>query len=352
MHFGSRCGTLLSLIALSVCLLSCGDGTSPTPPGNVITPDNPAAITYPDHLVNSIAPLQTPTFDGSGQAVHPGIVEFAAPWHGYKYWMSVTPYPYSDKALENPSILASSDGIAWQVPPGLVNPIAKPDTSFLADADLFYDAVSEQLWVYYVQQNVSGNTQVLRTTSPDGVTWSTPRIVLLQPDYRVVSPSVVKTGDTYWMWYVNAHEIGSCATSTQVEYRTSADGVNWSLPARAALEPAPGHHIWHIDVIQVPSKSEYWMLQSAIPDGTHCADRTELFFATSGDGRTWTTFSKVVLAPGTGWDDSHIYRSTLLYDPAHDLLRVWYSGRNAATRIWGIGYTEASYPRFRQWLAH
>ena len=337
------------LLVLMMMLLACGGVAGPITSGAPATP-TPGTISHPDHLANAAAPLRTPTFDGSGQAVHPAIVEFAESWHGYKHWMAMTPYPYSDKKLEDPSILASNDGLQWHVPPGLTNPVVRPDSAFLADPDLFYDEASDELWLYYIQQNVSGNTQLLRTVSSDGAHWSSPQLVLLQPDYRLVSPAIVKSGDTYWMWYVNAHAVGSCATSTQVEYRTSKDGENWSAPTRAALEPAPGYHIWHIDVIAVPSTSEYWMLQSSIPNGTHCADRTELAFATSGDGVNWTTFPKIALAPGSGWDNSHIYRSTLLYDPARDLLRVWYSGRNASTREWGIAYTEASYTKFREWL--
>lgn len=343
MAIRTLCAFLLLVFTVVTCF-SCGGGATfaPVP--------QPPAIAYPDHLMNAAAPLVTPTYDGSGQAVHPAIVEFEGPWHGYKYWMAVTPYPFSDKTLENPSILASRDGQNWVVPTGLTNPVARPDTSFLADPDLVYDAASNHLWLYFIQQNVSGNTQVLRSVSADGVVWSPPQIVLVQPDYRVISPSVLKVGGTHWMWYINAHAIGSCATSTQVEYRTSNDGVAWSAPVRAALEPAPGYHIWHLEVLHVPSRGEFWMLQAAIPDGTHCADRTELMFATSADGMTWTTFSKVALAPGTGWDSSHIYRSTLAYDRSRDLLRVWYSGRGANTRKWGIGYTEAEYAKFRAWL--
>jgi hypothetical protein len=307
-------------------------------------------IAYPDHLVNATVSLVVPTYDGSGQAVHPAIAEFPAAWHGYRYWMAVSPYPFSDKTVENPSIVASEDGQHWVVPPGLTNPVASPDISFLADPDLVYDSATDQLSVYFIQQNVSGNTQLLRSVSSDGVAWSAPQIVLVQPDYRIVSPSVVKVGGAYWMWYVNAHAVGSCATSTQVEYRTSADGVAWSAPARVALDPAPGYRIWHIEVLHVLSRNEFWMLQSVIPEGTHCADRTELMFAVSHDGITWKTFPKVALAPGTGWDSSHIYRSTLLYDAHRDLLRVWYSGRNGDTRVWGIGYAEAENTRFRGWL--
>src|SRR5579884_2655894 len=37
--------------------------------------------------------MTIPTYDGSGQAVHPDVVAFDAPWHGAQYWLTMTPYP-------------------------------------------------------------------------------------------------------------------------------------------------------------------------------------------------------------------------------------------------------------------
>jgi hypothetical protein len=54
--------------------------------------------------------------------------------------MAFTPYPNSNSALENPSILASNDGVNWEEPNGLTNPIAHPESGhYLSDPELVYD---------------------------------------------------------------------------------------------------------------------------------------------------------------------------------------------------------------------
>ena len=67
--------------------------------------------------------LNIPTYDGSGQGVHPDVYYNANGWNGYRYWMAVTPYPGGNAAYENPSIVVSNDNVNWIVPPGLSNPI-------------------------------------------------------------------------------------------------------------------------------------------------------------------------------------------------------------------------------------
>ena len=302
-------------------------------------------------LSNAETPQTTPTYDGSGQVVHPGIVYFPAGWHGYEYWLVVTPYPNGNIAYENPSILVSHDGVTWAPPPGITNPIALPSTSYLADGDLIYDSASDQLWMYYPHQSVGGQTYVARKVSSDGIHWGDPyqedRLFNV-PDFQFLSPAIVKAGAQYWMWSVNSGSFGCTPPSTQLEYRTSLDGVTWGSPQSANFSQ-PGYTPWHLDVIYVPSKAEFWALVAAFPTGTGC-DNTDLFFARSSDGVNWTTYNRVALGPGygTAWDGAEIYRSTLLYDETNDLLRVWYSANNwvGSSPVWRQGYTERNYTQF------
>ena len=298
-------------------------------------------------LVNAATHQTTPTYDGSGQIVHPGIVYFPSGWHGYEYWLVVTPYPYGDSSKENPSILVSHDGQTWVEPPGIDNPLTIPTTSYLADADLFYDEASDQLWVYYPHQVMGGRTYAIRKVSSDGVNWGDQyeEIDLFDvPDFEFLSPAVLKVGSTYWMWSVNSGPAGCSSAMNQLQYRTSDDGFNWSAPTNANFSVA-GYSPWHVDMIYVPSKSEFWSVISAYPQGAGCGN-TVLLFARSADGINWTTYSRVALGKGTSgaWDSGQIYRSTLLYDPATDLLKVWYSANNGSA--WWQGYTERNYTQF------
>jgi len=101
----------------------------------------------PVPLANAPNPLVTPTYDGSGQSIEPDVTFIAPPWHGFNYWMAFSPYPNGNERDENPSILASNDGVNWQVPPGLHNPLALPSSTdlYLDDASIFYDSASDQL---------------------------------------------------------------------------------------------------------------------------------------------------------------------------------------------------------------
>ncbi len=307
-------------------------------------------------LANAARPQITPTYDGSGQAVHPDIVYFPHGWRGWEYWLAVTPYPriptptpHDDPSKENPSILVSHDGVAWQEPPGITNPIALPQTSYLADGDLFYDRAADELWVYYVNQKVNRQTCVICKTSADGVHWGAQteepgQRLFTVPDYELLSPAVAQVGATCWMWAVNTGQVGCHAPATKIEYRTSADGAHWSAPADAACVQ-PGYCPWHVDVIHVPAKNEFWMLLSAFPQGLSCHD-TVLFFARSSDGIHWITYDRAALPAGTGsaWDHVQVYRATLLYDARTDLLRVWYSANDDVA--WHVGYTERRYAEF------
>ena len=226
--------------------------------------------------------------------------------------------PYSQDSFENPSILVSNDGASWAPPPGINNPIALPNTSYLADADLVYDQASDQLWMYYPHQTVNGQTRMIRKTSSDGINWGDPYnepLLFSVPDYQLLSPAVVKVGSTYKMWSVNTGSPGCDGQSNFVQLRTSTNGTSWSAPSNVSFA-IPNMLPWHIDVIYVPSKAEYWALVPAYAPGSDCTN-TELYFAKSSDGVNWTTYATPALRKGSGWDSGQIYRSTLIYDAGH-----------------------------------
>jgi hypothetical protein len=302
-------------------------------------------------LPHAPAPLVTPTYDGSGQAVHPDIAYFPAGWHGWAYWLVITPYPGDNVHMENPSVLVSADGLNWREPAGIANPVALPQITFLADGDLCYAMASDSLWVYYVEQKVDRQTHVLRKTSADGVVWG-PQVTPLAetvcgaPDYELLSPAVAAVEGGYGMWSVNTGRVGCHAPTTKIEYRGSCDGCDWSAPVDVTFDQ-PGYWPWHLDVTYVSEHHEFWAFVSAFPEGGSCHN-TVLFFARSADGLHWTTYPRPALAagPAGAWDCGEIYRATLVYDGPRDLLRVWYSANDGPHSHWRIGYTERMYTEF------
>src|SRR3954468_12655317 len=100
---GSRRLSFTALIVVPL-LMSCGDAhTRPTEPSaDDVASLNRTATPKPIFAVEPSL-MTVPTYDGSGQSVHPDVVAFDSEWHGAKFWMTMTPYPKSNQALENPS---------------------------------------------------------------------------------------------------------------------------------------------------------------------------------------------------------------------------------------------------------
>jgi hypothetical protein len=301
-----------------------------------------SVLQYSGGLSNAPSPQITPTYDGSGNVVEPSILFFPSGWRGFHYWLVVGPYPNSDASKENPSILVSDDGTSWEVPPGLTNPIDLPTSGHLADSELFYDEASDRLCVYYIWEDYRGFSRILRKVSSDGIQWSQSEDLFKVRVNDVVSPTVDKIGDTYYMWSINSGTAGCETTNTTTEYRTSTDGAVWSAPQLVNISQA-GYVIWHIEVRYVPSKQEYWMLSAAYPAGDQCG-HTVLFFNNSSDGVNWTSYPNPALGIGSGWDSGEIYRSTFLFDPSLNMLKVWYSARGGSE--WHMGFTAGAYTGF------
>jgi hypothetical protein len=290
-------------------------------------------------MANAISPLSTPTYDGSGDGMHPGVTRFEKPWHGYSYWMSVTPYPQNNAQFENPSLLASNDGLKWEVPAGVTNPLGTPSGYHLMDPDLFYDSRSDQLWLYYLEAGKDQNVHAWRITSGDGSNWSPKQEIAVAQYPSILSFAIEKTGTGYGMWSVNAFPDGCSAAQTTVEFRSSNDGQNWSSPQGVNLVQ-PGAHIWHMDVTYVDVKKEYWAVYAAYSQQS--CGTTDLYFARSADGLNWTTYPHPLLHGSQGWDGAQIYRSTTSYESTTDMLRLWYSARDS-NHDWHTGYTEMHY---------
>jgi hypothetical protein len=293
--------------------------------------DEPALTNAPMYQI-------TPTYDWSGQAMHPGIVYFPEGWNGYKYWMAMTPLTYSDHFKENPSILVSNDGFSWEVPPGLINPLVYPPPygGYNADPDLVYNDDTDELWLYFLRYYANTNqTKMCLKKSADGVNWTESEYLITwnnQDSDNERSWAIIKQ-DSDWHYWAECRD-----APYAVYYRYSTDGRNWSEPQIVEFSPEPLSLPWHLDVIYVPSKSEYWMLYSSpgAPGGS-------LYFAKSKDRLRWTTGLNKVLSPSVdGWDNNMLYRPTLLYDSNSQLLRVWYSAKSNLGE-WHTGYTETEY---------
>jgi hypothetical protein len=282
-----------------------------------------ARATEPPHL-GAVQRFSLLTFESSGELVHPDVVRVPRGWAPARRFLAITPYPGGNSASELPSIYQSGASAEWAAPEGLVNPVVRPPRkAYLSDPDVVFNAERRELWLYYRQ--VTRDNTILLVTSPDGVRWSKPVVVVKAPNHQIVSPSVVRMGPGDWhMWSVNAGNLGCSAATTTVEHRTSSDGIHWSSAAEVSMgnDTLPA---WHIDVNWIPEHQQYWALYNGKPGGT-CATPA-VFLATSSDGVTWETRPNPVIVRGvTGDFRDLVYRSTLEYDHRTDVVTLWYSG--------------------------
>lgn len=278
--------------------------------------------------------LTLPTYEGSGQVVHPDYASSPNGVLAYKHFLAITPYPYGNASFENPSLFAgSSPPRDWLLPPGASNPVAWPASGHLSDPDLVYVDEPGELWLYYRQASADNVVWLVR--SPDGVAWSDPVEVARAPSHDLVSPAIVRRGPgDWWMWSVRAGPVGCGASSTTVELRRSDDGISWSAPEPVDLAQ-PRLWTWHIDVQWVPSSGRFWAVYNAKTEGG-CATPA-VFVATSADGRSWTVVQAPVITKGRipQFEDI-VYRSSLAYDPASDAVTFWYSGAryDGSSYVW------------------
>ena len=96
------------------------------------------------------SPLNIETPEGNAQPYHPSVVYNPGGWNGYAYWMAETPYPLGPDGdwnglppyrarWETPCIHASHDGIHWETPGDLVNPIDDLNETEIENRDFFSD---------------------------------------------------------------------------------------------------------------------------------------------------------------------------------------------------------------------
>ncbi len=298
--------------------------------------------------------------DISGKSIsycHPDVEYFANGFNGYRFWMAFTPYfgivgSSGDAVLyENPTIVASNDGVNWVEPLGIKNPI-QPTPSlkdglvknnfdtvqgYWSDTDLNFH--ENKLDVFYrgshvsllsltrIASNSSNNKSkliksatrtIVKQTSVNGVDWQPLEILYTsnEPetlnDNDVLSPSFVLVDGT-WISYEVLLNKGrneyKGEDNSYVLKRTSTDGLNFStffdsqivhFQNKPWLIENQSHSPWHIHVCYVDG---YYFLYIAVGRvKSYTSD--DLYIAYSKDGVNFKVHPKPVVSGG-------VYRSCI-----------------------------------------
>lgn len=320
-------------------------------------PHQSSSLIANESFLNALHHITTPTYDGSGQSVHPSVVDFKTEygidsWGGFRYWMALTPYPNFNSALENPSILVSKDGLNWINPPNLKNPLAAKPLGLLidtynSDPELVYDPDQNTLILYWREYRGNAFEKIWAKKISPNYKQSDKILCLEKPwDFKktglILSPTVWRKSPKEWfMWTTDGR--------VTVHLYTSSDGITWSLgqPCSAPWDLWNGGYIpWHI--VAKPNHSEQriefliagWPLQKTMKD-------CQLLYATapmSQPKELSMPLLNPLLVPGgkNQWDNGYIYRSSFVREPGDTpKFRIWYSACSKK-KAWHIGYTEGT----------
>ena len=307
------------------------------------------------------------------QVTHPDVVVMDEAWNGYRYWAIYTPNVSGISIYENPSIVASHDGVQWTTPDGLTNPI-EPQPATVdyhnCDADMIYNPEMDAMmgyWNWADDRKGGVGAEIRLRISYDGIHWGIPitydtetntwtkpttdaerqvvcgstdyiPVVTSSDRYDMLSPTFVYDSfrDVFMMWSNNTGDVGyNNGQANFVELRYSDDGITWGEPVRvnnflSTNEKGQQLAPWHQDVQYVPELKEFLCVSQCFsgrnPDGS------VLHFTKSKDGLNWEQVgNKALLSPGQSgsWDDFQIYRSCFYYEPGNKTgngtMRVWYS---------------------------
>ncbi len=283
----------------------------------------------------SLRLASVPTFDGLGCVTHPAVVAFEKKFSGYEYWMAFTPWP--DLSRELVSIVASHDGVSWEVPPGLTNPVipasehvfgcrfwSDPELIFLRNGTMILYARTFDGVGYGGPGNVES---IVYKTSTDGVRWGPTSLLFTIRDGclgAALCPQVVVEPDgSTRLWYIR--NSNGKDTAMQLFLRLG-DSSGTSFGPEILCE-LPSSRYWHMDVQKVGST--YYMLATVIRAWTR--GDSPLHFLTSPDGINWTAVSSdAIPRSGLKWDKIGYYKPSMTPVPG-DLLRwnVW-AGSTAA----------------------
>jgi hypothetical protein len=311
--------------------------TSPPCTSNIASTTTNDIVTPLIEALPSLALCVTPTYDGSGQAMHPDILFFKTKFKGYRFYLAMTPYTDSYDRVENPSLLVSNDGFHFTEPQPGLNPLTPaPPYGYNDDPDILWDQERKLFRLHYLETMLPDSQNLIRLTSADGSVWrkETAFHDTIDNAAFMLSPAFVKTPAGYSLFYVDRQ-------TQHAYYLKSADGTTWNKNARAWLPIAinEGFKCWHLDVI--PGDEWYYILVNGwifSPGDRQPNDPTlrsqKLFIGRSRDCIAWQWQNEAILDTAEFKNNSQkIYRSTGLV--FNNTLVVWFSYKKLDFR-WGI----------------
>lgn len=276
-----------------------------------------------------------------GQTTHPAVLFFPEGWGGWRYWMAHTPYPAGNDDHEDPNIAVSNNGISWQDPPGLTNPLDDADGNpeYNSDVDLKMGPNDTMylFWRYYDPNATGAEEKLYYRTSTDGVNWTAKTLHWSnnQTVRRPVSPSLVYEDKGWTMWYVDV----APSPNVVMRVRTTGNSISsgWGTPTVVnGITSQSGKEPWHLYMLRLGGKY-YGLLNDCTIDASG-ADG-DLLFMQSYDGKTFEVSAETIIPRVWAGEHDRLYRSTMVpaFEDGKFGFRVWYVGwLSTPTIVWNV----------------
>jgi predicted GH43/DUF377 family glycosyl hydrolase len=242
----------------------------------------------------------------------------------YKMW-------YEGNSVQGIGYASSVDGVHWNKYGGPVLAVGG-GYSRIGTPSVIKDGDTYKMW--YLARTTGYDRAIGYATSSDGTSWtkygslvltsSTP--VSWENETGVADPFVMKDGSTYKMWYA-----GHVDNRWQIGYATSPDGTNWLKIGAPVLDlSAWGTEVLEPSVTLIKGDEGYTMWYGALYQG----NLRRIGYATSVDGINWTDHGDSILEMGT-WDSYSLGCPSVIKDG--DVYKMWYAGSASYMQL-RIGY--------------
>ena len=207
--------------------------------------------------VGKLFRLNIPTYDGSGQAVHPSLLmqdgkSYAGnPVAGSpRFVLAFTPYTDTDDRVENPSVVISDDGLNFrEEKPGLNPLVPAPEKDHNDDPDLFYS--NGKYGLLYLETMRPEKQSLILLESTDRIHWEKHIIHEERLDQGsgcfMLSPKYIEKDGLSYLFYVNR----DASAGYRIEYVTGKDVYSLDFAHRKVVTVSGLKELpWHLDIIR------------------------------------------------------------------------------------------------------
>ena len=267
---------------------------------------------------------------GFGETVHPDILFIQEGFgnKGWKYLMTITPFPKGIVYFENPEFMVSHDGLNWDIPEGGCSPlIPAPDDwiGYNSDPSLLYD--NGILYLIYREVRIEEHQTVINIfmlSSDNGIKWNKPERIVTKTtapgdEGFLMSQTLLKRGDRYIMWYVDS--IKSGFSIFKIEGR---DIFNTALPQEIHITGMPeNRQPWHIDVVE--GDSGKLIMAICVKDKNNKERHAIILADSEDDGNSWQVFGESLEPGDEAFCEKSLYRASLARGE-DGRWRLYYSG--------------------------